>query len=102
MAESGLLTQHRNNQMRFVHPIFCGYLAGKALANYKPEVVLEQPPWIGKYLAMQFLAAQGDASFLFNALVSQIDRPLSRNLLAPARWLRGLFSPGSLAGTVDG
>ena len=88
MAESGLLTQHRNNQMRFVHPIFCGYLAGKALANYKPEAVLEQPPWIGKYLAMQFLAAQGDASVLFNALVSQMDRPLSRNLLAPARWLR--------------
>jgi HEAT repeat protein len=88
MAESGLLTQHRNNRMRFVHPIFCGYLAGKALANYKPETILEQPPWIGKYLAMQFLAAQGDASLLANALLSQMDRPLSRNLLAPARWLR--------------
>ena len=88
MAESGLLIQHRNNRMRFAHPMFCGYLAGKALVNYKSETVFEQTPWIGKYLAMQFLAAQGDASQLANSLLSQIDRPLSRNLFAAARWLR--------------
>jgi HEAT repeat protein len=74
--------------MCFIHPVFCGYLAGKALINYKPETVLEQPPWIGKNLAMQYLAAQGDASLLANALLSQLDRPLSRNLLTSARWLR--------------
>jgi HEAT repeat protein len=87
MAESGLLSQHRNNHMRFMHPIFGGFLAGRLLAGYT-DAVLEQPPWIGKYLAMQFLAAQGDATSLSNALVSQIDRPLSRNLLIVARWLR--------------
>jgi hypothetical protein len=88
MADSGLLTQHRNNRMRFAHPIFFGYLAGKALVNHQSENILEQPPWIGKYLAMQFLAAQGDASPLANTLLSQLDRPLSRNLLTLARWLR--------------
>jgi hypothetical protein len=87
MAESGLLSQHRNNRMRFVHPIFGGYLAGCALANYKPEAILEQPPWIGKYLAMHFLAARGDASSLAAALLADVDRPLARNLLTPARWL---------------
>lgn len=87
MAESGLLRQHRNNHMRFMHPIFGGFLAGRLLAVYT-DAVLEQPPWIGKYLAMQFLAAQGDATSLSNALVSQVDRPLSRNLLIVARWLR--------------
>jgi len=87
MVENGLLTAHRNNRMRFIHPIFGGYLAGRSLANYT-DAILQQPPWIGKYLAMHFLAAQGDATPLTNALLAQSDRPLSRNLLVPARWLR--------------
>jgi len=88
MVESGLLTQHRNNRMRFTHPIFGGYLAGKALVNYKSESLLDQPPCIGKYLALNFLAAFGDATSLVDKLFSVLDRPLSRNLLIPARWLR--------------
>ena len=88
MVESGLLTQHRNNRMRFNHPIFGGYLAGKALASYKSEVLLDQPPWIGKYLALRFLAEFGDATPLTDILLSVLDRPLSRNLMTPARWLR--------------
>ena len=100
MAESGLLTQHRNNRMRFVHPVFGGYLAGKALANYKPDALLEQPPWIGKYLAMHFLAAHGDATPLATALLIQVDRPLARNLLVPARWLRDAPVQASWRGQV--
>jgi HEAT repeat protein len=37
---------------------------------------------------MHYLAVQGDAMPLSNALLAQLDRPLSRNLLVPARWLR--------------
>ncbi len=85
---SGLLTSHRNNRTRFCHPIFGGYLAGKALGNFKPEAVLNQPPWIGKYLAMQYLAAVGNAALLAEKLLEELDRPLSRNLLSAARWLR--------------
>jgi len=88
MIESGLIIQHRNNRMRFVHPIFGGYLAGKALASYNPEVLLAQPPWIGKYLAMQYLALFGDATPLVEKLLGKEDRPLSRNLMIPAHWLR--------------
>jgi len=88
MVESGLLTQHRNNRMRFIHPIFSGYLTGKALGNYKSEVLLDQPSWIGKFLALHFMAANGDATPLVDKLFSMLDRPLSRNLLTPARWLR--------------
>jgi hypothetical protein len=43
MVNSNLLTQHRNNRMRFTHPVFGGYLAGKALVNYKSEALLDQP-----------------------------------------------------------
>lgn len=88
MVESGLLTQHRNNRMRFIHPVFGGYLAGNALSIYKSESLLDQPAWIGKYLALHFLAARGDAAPLVDKLLSVLDRPLSRNLLTPARWLR--------------
>ena len=99
MVESGLLIPHRNNRMRFIHPIFGGYLAGKLLANYT-DAVLQQPPWIGKYLAMQFLAAQGNATTLSSALLAQPDRPLSRNLFMPARWLRDAPAQASWCGDV--
>ncbi len=88
MADSGLLVQHRGNRMSFTHPIFGGYLAGKGLVAYKPESFLEQPPWIGKYLAMQYFAAHGDPTQLVSALLAKTDRPLSRNLLTLSRWLR--------------
>lgn len=88
LAKNGLLTLHRNNRMRFAHPIFGGYLAGCALGNYYPQAILEQPPWIGKYLAMHYLAATGDASLLADALLEKEDRPLARNLMVVARWLR--------------
>lgn len=99
MAESGLLVQHRNNRMRFTHPIFGGYLTGKPLASYT-DAILQQPPWIGKYLAMHFLAAQGDATPLVNTLLAQLDRPLSRNLLVPARWLRDAPAQAAWRGLV--
>ncbi len=88
MAESGLLVQHPQNRLRFVHPVFGGYLAGKALANYPSEALLNQPPWAGKMLALQYLAAFGDVTPLVGNLLTKVDRPLARNLLTPARWLR--------------
>ncbi len=88
LINSGLLCAHRNNRVRFCHPIFGGYLAGKQLENYKPDVILNQPPWIGKYLSMQYLAAVGDPTLLAEKLLEELDRPLSRNLLSMARWLR--------------
>jgi HEAT repeat protein len=88
LEESGLLTQHRKNRMRFVHPIFYGYLAGKSLSKYKSESIFDQPSWIGKNLALQYLAVFGDVHLLVEKLISTMDRPLSRNLLQPARWLR--------------
>jgi hypothetical protein len=88
LVNSGLLSQHRNNHTRFSHPIFGGYLAGKGLGNYKPELIIEQPPWIGKYLAMEYLAVTGDALQLTEKLLAEVDRPLARNLLTAARWLR--------------
>jgi hypothetical protein len=74
--------------MLFSHPLFGGYLAGKALVNYKADAILEQPPWVGKHLAMRYLAAFGDAAGLTARLLAETDRPLWRNLFLAARWLR--------------
>ncbi|MFH2102691.1 MAG: HEAT repeat domain-containing protein [Chloroflexota bacterium] len=88
MASSGLLAQHRNNRMRFLHPVFTGYLAGKTLSAYKPSSVLEQKPWIGKLLALNNFSIFGDAIPLVHILLAKPDPPLQRNLLLVSSWLR--------------
>ncbi len=89
MVSSGLLAAYPNNKMRFVHPIFAGYLAGRALINYNVEEdILNQPDWSGKYLAMRYFAAHGDASKLVEALLGFSRLPMHRPLFAAARWLR--------------
>jgi len=89
MAASGLLIAYPNNKMRFLHPVFAGYLAGRALTNYNAEeTIINQPDWSGKYLAMRYLAAHGDASKLVQAMLEFSRLPMHRPLFAAARWLR--------------
>ncbi|MBL8061405.1 MAG: HEAT repeat domain-containing protein [Anaerolineales bacterium] len=89
MAASGLLIVHPNNRMRFVHPILAGYLAGQALTNYNmDESLINQPDWSGKYLAMRYVAAHGDASRLVQSMMEFSRLPVHRPLFAAARWLR--------------
>ncbi len=89
MSASGLLVAYPNNKMRFTHSVFAGYLAGRALVNYNVEVdILNQPDWSGKYLAMRYFAAHGDASRLVQALLGFSRLPMHRPLFAAARWLR--------------
>jgi HEAT repeat protein len=89
MTTSGLLATYANNRMRFVHPVFAGYLAGHAMTTYSAEeTLLNQPDWSGKYLAMRFLAAHGDASRLAQAMLELSRLPMHRPLFEAARWLR--------------
>jgi HEAT repeat protein len=89
MAESGLLSTHRNYYMRFTHPIFGGYLAGRGLSGYNTDDrLIEQPNWSGRTLAMHYLAAKGDASKLVNTLLERPDPVTERNILMMGKWLR--------------
>jgi HEAT repeat protein len=89
MAASGLLVSHSNNKMRFAHPVFAGYLAGRGLVNYNVEEnILNQPDWSGKYLALRYFAAHGDAGKLVQALLGFSRLPMHRPLFSAARWLR--------------
>ncbi|MBI5946126.1 MAG: HEAT repeat domain-containing protein [Chloroflexi bacterium] len=89
MAASGLLINCPNNKMRFAHPVFAGYLAGQALNEYKAEeTLLDHKDWSGKYLAMHYFAARGDASKLVQSLLEFSRMPMHRPLFVAARWLR--------------
>jgi len=89
MASSGLLIVYPNNRMRFVHPVFKGYLAGRALCNYNAaDTIVNQPDWSGKYLAMRYLAAHGDMTKIVQHVLEWSRLPMHRPLLSAARWLR--------------
>jgi len=89
MVASGLLIAYPDNKMRFAHPVFAGYLAGRALKNYNAEeTILNQTDWSGKYLAMRYFAAHGDASKLVQSLLEFSRLPMHRPLFVAARWLR--------------
>jgi HEAT repeat protein len=89
MTDSGLLVSHPDNRMRFLHPVFGGYLAGRALAGVNADsTLLQQPDWTGKLMAMRYVAACGDATGLANVLLQQAQMPLQRSLFITARWLR--------------
>ncbi len=89
MTSSGLLLAYPNHRMRFIHLVFAGYLAGRGMTNYAAEeTILNQPDWSGKYLAMRYFAAHGDASKLVQSLLEFSRLPMHRPLMAAARWLR--------------
>ena len=89
MAESGLLSTHRNYFMRFTHPVFAGYLSGRGLSGYNTDNrLVEQPMWSGRSLSMRYLAAKGDPSKLVGSLLEMPDPILERNLLMMGKWLR--------------
>jgi len=89
MINSGLLLWHTNGRMRFAHPVFEGYLAGRAMNDYSvSESILNQPDWIGKTMALRYLAAHGDMTRLAEKMIEWSRLPMHRPLLGAARWLR--------------
>ncbi len=89
MVESGLLVSHLNEKMRFLHPIFNGYLAGQAVGdNDADTTLLAQPEWDGKTVTLHYLAARSDASAVADILIKQSDLPLHSSTFVVAGWMR--------------
>ncbi len=89
MVDSGLLVQHQNNRMRFMHPILNGYLSGQAIGdNDADTTLLALPEWDGRNLSLRYLAARGDASAVSDILLKESDIPLHSGVFLVARWLR--------------
>lgn len=91
LIETGLLAVHTGGMVRFIHPVFSGYLAGKSLA-YNPnaiEPVVKQPNWSGKLMALQFLGVFGDLTPAVTQMVEMAEEnPLRSELFIAARFLR--------------
>jgi hypothetical protein len=89
MAESGLLSSHPGGRMRFSHPVFAGYLAGRALSTYEnTNQLVDQPNWTGKIMSIRYLAAHGDIGQIVDRMLEKTDPVLQRHLLLASRWLR--------------
>lgn len=88
MAVSGILAAHGGSLMRFAHPVYLGFLAGKALTPAQAETILNQPPWSGRTTTLRYLAAFGEVSGLVQTLLTAEDHILLRPRLTAARLLR--------------
>lgn len=89
LTASGILSVHTGNHLRFTHPIFMGYAAGKGLnATNGAETLVNQPSWSGQITTMRYIAAFNDASVLVNGLLTMDDPILQRPSLTAARLLR--------------
>lgn len=88
LTNSGLLAQHGNGRVRFTHPVFFGFLAGKGLNPSSAAEVLRQPAWAGRTAAMRYMAAFNDATPLITSLLSAPDTVLQRPKLTAGRLLR--------------
>lgn len=89
LAANGILASHSGNRLRFAHPLFMGFLAGKALGGTSVvDPLLNQPAWSGQTTALRYIAAFNDASALVNGLLTLDDPMLLRPRLTAARLLR--------------
>jgi hypothetical protein len=99
LIASGLLTSHSGNKLRFSHPIFMGYLAGKGLGAHPSNsaTLLKQPAWAGQNICMRYIAAFGDVTEIVNYLLAKPDPILMRPKLTAARLLRDSRQPRDAA-----
>lgn len=103
LTTAGLLAAHGGSRLRFSHPVFQGYLAGKNLDAAKTgETLLMQPSWIGQTTAFRYLAAFSDVTPLVNRLLAMNDPILLRPKFVAARLLRDAPREASWRGNVLG
>ncbi len=101
LVSSGMLITNIENRMRFIHPVFIGFLAGRGLSTNKGnDAILNQPDWSGKYLAMRYLAAHGDPGSIVQKLLEWSRLPMHRPVLAAARWLRDAPRDSAWSGKI--
>jgi hypothetical protein len=88
LSSNGFLIDYSGSQYGFSHPIFCGYLAGKALSETNILNQLKnQPSWSLRNLSLYFLSNFGDITPLIQHFLNE-DDILHSNHLQISRWLQ--------------
>lgn len=88
LTSNGFLIYYSGSSYGFSHPVFSGYLAGKALSETSVINQLQaQPSWTGKNLAAYYLARYGDVTPLIQYYLQE-DDDLHTNHLIISRWLQ--------------
>jgi HEAT repeat protein len=95
LTSSGILASHWG-AVRFLHPVFLYYLAGRGMVNSRHmETIVEQPEWDIKNQSIAFLGCFGDLSPVVDSAVSATQDPVYSQAFKIARWLR--ISPKTAA-----
>lgn len=88
LTRSQMLTYRPGSRISFTHPLVAGYLASNGLAQRGGATqLLPQPPWAGRTLALEFIAANSDVSSLVAPVLADAD-PLLRATLIASQWPR--------------
>lgn len=89
LLESGLLEKLPDGEtLRFQHPVFAAYLAGRSAASLNlAGRLVEGPDWAGKFTTLRYLAAYGNAAPAIEKLLSRPDPLFNRPLLEALRLL---------------
>jgi len=90
ISRSGIFLTLAGDQVRFIHAVIGGYLAGCGLANGSDglERLTTQQTWSGKSLALRFLGASRDISAIIDPYLKDVEGPLYRNLMIVSRWIK--------------
>lgn len=88
LTSRGMLASHWG-AVRFYHPVFLFYLAGRGMANSRhKETILEQSDWDIKNQSVAFLGCFDDLSPVVDPAISATQDPVYSQAFKIARWLR--------------
>ena len=87
LLDAGLLIEHRNEQLRFVSPLFTGYFAALLLEDINFETV-EKERWAAEQSALQFMAARDKAMLWVQEQLRGFEQPFFLSLLSVCRALQ--------------
>jgi HEAT repeat protein len=93
LLDTDLVVERANSCLTMNHPVICGYLAASGMCNIEDKnptgfsSLRNLPDWVGKDLAVEWLAVTRDLSGLVKNYLESKDDLLFRKPLKVAHWL---------------